>query len=297
MEKETRLESSNTIKSTSDWNLLTYSLIAVSCVLLLVLYVPVFRWWYQQWTVKDSYYSHGFLIPPISAFIIYLKRKELRKLEIKPSARGWLFIIPAGIIALLSLWGDARSVAGLMLPIILCGIVALLFGMEILRELLFPILFLFFMCVIPSFLIATMSFKIQILSTIGGTWLLKLFGFNAERAGVIIYLPYITVEVGAPCSGFRLLISLFAFSTLFAYIKEGPLWGKLVLILSTLPLSLVINSLRVAMIGMVGDLMGYEAMHTFHDYSGYIVLVFAFVFLSLLSRWVGCRKYSQMLYS
>lgn len=237
------------------------------------------------------------LYRPISAFIVYLKRKELKKYAIEPSAYGWLFLIPAGILALLSLWGDARSIAGLMLPIIICGGVALLCGMAILRELLFPILFLLFMCVIPSFLIAKMSFNIQVLSTIGGTWLLKLFGFNAERVGVLIYLPYITVEVGAPCSGFRLLISLFAFSTLFAYIKEGPLWGKLVLIGSTLPLSLVINSLRVAMIGMVGDLMGYEAMHAFHDYSGYIVLVLAFVFLSLLSRWVGCRKYSQILYS
>lgn len=276
---------------------LTYALMAISVAILIVLYIPTFRAWWYAWTVKDSYYSHGMLIPPISGFIIYLKRKDVRSLAVEPSPLGWLLLLPALGIAILASWSDTTSIVGLMLPLIIAGAVILLFGKAIFRQLLFPIAFLYFMCVIPSFLITVISFKIQMLSTKGGTLLLKLLGFSAEREGVLIYMPYITVKVGAPCSGFRLLISLLAFSTLYAYLKEGPVWGKLTLVASTLPLSLIINSLRIAMIGIVGNSLGSEAMHKFHDYSGYIVLVLAFLFLSLLSRWVGCRKFNQMLYS
>lgn len=296
--EELRVEPKDTSEATiSDLGWIVYTLIGISVAILIVLYIPTFRAWWYAWTVKDSYYSHGMLIPPISAFIVYLKRKELRSLPVKPSNLGWLLLAPALAIAILASWSDTTSIVGLMFPAIIAGAVILLFGTTIFRQLLFPIAFLYFMCVIPTFLITVISFKIQILSTKGGTFLLNLLGLGAEREGVLIYLPYITVRVGAPCSGFRLLISLFAFSTLYAYLKEGPVWGKLTLVASTFPLSLIINSLRIALIGIVGNSMGSDAMHKFHDYSGYIVLVLAFLFLSLLSRWVGCRKFNRMLYS
>jgi len=172
--------------------------------------------------------------------------------------------------------------------------VLVLFGRAMARQSGFPIAYLYFMCVLPTFLLTMLSFRIQMLSTKGGTMLLRLLGFDAYREGAMITLPNIEVLVGAPCSGFRLLISLFAFSVLFAYLKEGPLWGRLSLVAITLPLSLLVNSIRITFIAIVGEFMGSDAMLAFHDYSGYIVLVLAFVALSLFARLVGCRRFSSM---
>ncbi len=111
----------------------------------------------------------------------------------------------------------------------------------------------------------------------------------------MILLPNVEVMVGAPCSGFRLLISLFAFTVLYTYLLEGPWWGRTLLVVFTLPLSLLVNSIRITLIALVGEFMGSEAMHSFHDYSGYIVLILAFLVLVSFGRLVKCRKFNSML--
>lgn len=274
----------------------TYVPLAILVGLICWLFMPVFQWWYQMWNAEESYYSHGILVLPISLFIVWLKRSSVNRTAIRPSPIGYLVLVPTLMAVILASWADAPS-RGLAFPVVLASLVLILFGWRMTWELAFPIGYLYFMCVLPTFILTKASFGIQMLSTAGGTVLLKMIGLDAIRRGAMITLPNIDVLVGSPCSGFRLLISLFAFSALFAYLKEGPLWGRLTLVAFTLPLSVLLNALRIAMIAIVGEFMGSEAMHTFHDYSGYIVLVLAFVVLSYGARFVKCRKFNSMLIS
>jgi exosortase len=271
--------------------------VAIAAALFLWLYMRVFEYWYLEWMKKESYYSHAILVPFISGFIVWLKRKQILEAVLKPAAIGYLLILPCMVIFVFMTWAHGSSPQGLMFPAIIYGIVLVFFGKAMARQLRFPIGYLFFMCVLPGDVLTKLSFRIQMISTIGATGMLRLGGYDAVREGAAINLPNIEVMVGAPCSGFRMLISLFAFAFLLAYLKEGPRWGRISMILVTLPLSVLLNSMRITMIALVGEYLGSEAMRAFHDYSGYIVLALAFVLLSLFARLVKCQKFSSMLTS
>jgi len=255
----------------------------------------LFGFWWGKWMEKDSYYSHGVLVPLISAFTVYLDRRTLAQLPVSPGKLGLAILIPCGLLAIVARSANVLSILGLTLPIMLYGAVWFLMGPKVARRMLFPIGFLFFMCVLPGQILTQLSFKIQLLSTTGASLMLKLIGQQPNQTGAMITLPNAQVLVGQPCSGFRLLISLSAFAVFFAYMREGPRWGKVLLVLATAPLSLLVNSIRIFMIAMVGEYFGSEAMHAFHDYSGYLVLILAFVVLWQLSKVVQCRKFKAVL--
>lgn len=269
--------------------------IALCFGLVIWLYVPVFHNWYVTWMKKESYYSHGILVPFISIVIIWLKRKQLLDARVRPAAVGYWLIVPSLIMYMVMTWAGGTNLQGLAFPVLIAGLVLAVFGREIGRILRFPVAYLFFMCVLPGDVLTKLSFRIQIISTIGATLFLRLVGLDAAREGAAIHLPNVEVMVGTPCSGFRMLISLFAFAVLMAYLKEGPKWGRASLIAITLPLSVILNSLRVTMIAMVGEYFGTDTMHAFHDSSGYIVLALAFVGLSLFARLVKCQKFNSTL--
>ncbi len=274
------------------------AIVAVLAGLVAWLYLPSFKWWYNVWMAEESRYSHGILVPIIVAFIVWLKRKAIASTVIKPCAWGYAVVIPTLGLILFTTMANTVSVRGLLFPVLVGGLVLLLFGRAMLRELIFPILYLYFMCVLPGHILAPTEFRVQWISTTGATLILKSVGLDVVREAQRITLPNgVEAEVARACSGFRLLISLFAFSVLFAYLKDGPLWGRLTLVAVTLPLSLVANALRIALVCLVGQFWGADAMHSFHDYSGYLVLVLAFIILPQIARLVKCPDFNSMLWS
>lgn len=273
------------------------AILAVLAGVIAWLYLPTFRWWYDAWMAEESSYSHGILVPVIVGFIVWLKRKAIAVTPIRPCAWGYAILVPTLALIIFSAMASSASVRGLLFPILIGGVVLTLAGRAMLRELTFPILYMYFMCVLPGHLLAPASFRIQMLSTSGAVLILKAIGLDIVRAGQVITMPNgVEAQVAEACSGFRLLISLFAFSVLFAYLKEGPLWGRLTLVAITLPLSIVINSIRISLVCIAG-LRGPETMHAFHDYSGYLVLILAFIILPQIARLVKCRDFNSMLWS
>jgi exosortase len=272
----------------------------ISIAALIFIYHDIILWWWVAWWMDESYYSHGVLIPIISGFIIWFNWSRIRKIVIEPTAWGLAILLPAILVEFITYRSTIPSIAGMTLPIALIGISMFLIGKQGTKELLFPFIFLYFMCVPPTQILAKISFQIQLLSTIIATKCINLLGwildFEATRYGTQInIMPSNTkVIVGAPCSGFRMLIALLAFTTFFAYMKKGPLWGRLSLIILVFPLSLLANSIRVMLIALVGHYMGDDAMHTFHDWSGYIVLAITFAILILLAKVVKCRDFKSM---
>jgi exosortase/archaeosortase family protein len=97
------------------------------------------------------------------------------------------------------------------------------------------------------------------------------------------------LDVGVPCSGLKLLLALSAFSVFFVLIANLKWWANAFMLAFVLPLALFINGLRIALIGVVGDTMGSDAGHQFHDYSGYITLLLCFVIVFKLARILGWK--------
>lgn len=268
----------------------TFIPFAVCMVLVAWLYFPIFRWWYGNWTAKESYYAHGPLIPLISILILWLRSRELKQVSTNPDTRGYVFVVGVLALAVFGYWLGPESLIGLTFPLLISAMTFLFLGWAMAKELAFPTGFLYFMCVMPASIFVPLAFRIQVLSTIGATAVLRGLTFDVVRRGVIIVMPSITVQVASECSGFRLLIGTVAFAVLAAYLVNGPKWGKAVLLLATLPVTVILNTLRIALVCLVGEYFGENVMHTVHDYSGLVMVAVAFLILLRLARLVKCRE-------
>jgi exosortase/archaeosortase family protein len=98
--------------------------------------------------------------------------------------------------------------------------------------------------------------------------------------------------VDVPCSGFKLLLALLTFSAAFAFLVDGTKAKRLALFAFSVPLALLVNSVRIALIGVVGECVGAPAAHLFHDWSGLITLTLGFAALFGLAKGLGCRTFA-----
>jgi len=255
-------------------------------ILAMISYIPTFAWMVDRWSVKDTYYSHGFLVPFIIAFIVWLKRGELAKLKIQPANNmGWAFFITGiSIHALSALWRVYFS-SGFSLILVIIGLVLLFLGKTFLRKLLFPIFFLLFMIPLPLVAIANISFKLKIFASQISTAILNGLGVAAIRDGSVIKTMHSYLVVEDPCSGIRSLIALIALGALMAYFSNISRTRKAVLFVSAIPIAIAGNVIRIVGLSLVSEMYGAKwATGLFHDTMGILVFVFAFFSLLIIGK-------------
>jgi len=270
--------------------LLTWVAVIVGVV---VGYLPAFGFWWSRWFEKDSYYSHGPFVPIGSGVVIWFSRAALSRVNLKPSAWGFALAVPAAALGWLAWMGASASVMGFTFPLFLLGAVIATLGVEAARRLAFPILFLYFAAAPPEYVLTVSSFKLQMLSTKMAAASLRLLGLQAHSMGAFIDVNGFTVAVGAACSGFRLLVSMFAIAVFLAYVRRGPWWGKAALVAFVAPLSVGINSMRIMALSLVGRVWGESALRAAHDWTGYALLLVTAGALLLFARIVGCGNYKK----
>jgi exosortase len=234
-------------------------------------------------------FSHGFLVPLISLYFVYERRKKISALSPSGEWSG-LGLILIGTLLLIfgNLAGEFFTMRFSML-IVMGGIILFLLGKEFFKTLLFPLIFLIFMTPIPSILMDRITFPMQIFASKAAATCLYLSGIPALREGNVIQLANTALEVAEACSGIRSLISLFALSFVFAYFNQKVMWKRVALVLATFPIAIVANVARVAGTGILAYHYGDSiAEGFFHGFSGWILFVVAFVCLfgvgTLLSR-------------
>lgn len=271
-----------------------YWLAMLAGVLLLVTHWWAVRYWWDTWFVKNSYYSHGPLVPLIALVMIWANRKRLAQAKIQPSWLGLLLVVPAIPVFLFGRWTSSAALLSLTFFVFLFGGLLLFTGTRMTRLLLFPVLYLAFMVPLPSTLLDEATMKIQLQSTTVATHMLSVSGYDVTQKGSQIesYSLPEPLRVGVPCSGFKLLVSLITFTVFFVYMVSAPWWKKALLIAISFPLSLFINALRITMIGYAGIWVGTaDAMHKFHDWSGYLGLIICFVMLFGFAKLIKADKF------
>jgi exosortase A len=281
---------SNLKSLTSNRTTLLKSAIIVACLVLL--YFRVLQGLVSDWIHMPDF-SHGFLIPIVSFFFVYERRKELSALS-PSTAWGGIGLIVLGILFFLlgNLATEFFTMRFSML-VVLGGIVLFLLGKEFFKTLLFPIVFLIFMIPIPSVLMDKITFPMQLFASKVAAKSLYLIGIPALREGNIILLANTSLEVAEACSGIRSLISLLALSVVFAYFSQKTTLKRVLLILSTFPIAIIANAARVTGTGILAHHYGDKvAQGFFHGFSGWILFVVAFVCLFLLGTMLSRMKKS-----
>ena len=147
---------------------------------------------------------------------------------------------------------------------------------------------------LPGPVLNDATLRLQMISTGFAAKLLNWTTFTNVRQGNLIEMSDFTLFVDVPCSGFKTLLALFTFNAFLAAMLDGPVSRRLLLFALCAPLALVVNAVRIALIGIVGECMGADAARVFHDYSGLITLALGFGVLFAIAKVLGCRKFAGL---
>ena len=233
----------------------------------------------KNWN-RDDNFSHGFLIPLISAFMIWQKRGLLAQQNTNPSTWGIIIILAAMFMHITG--AISAEVFTMRTSLIVCitGTVVYLFGFRIFLIIGIPVIYLFFMIPIPKIIWNQISFPLQLMAAELASIMVQLLGIPILREGNLLHLSNTTLEVMDACSGLRSLTSLLALSGAFAYIIKLRMFSKWLLFLSAIPIAILVNILRLTVTAVLATYMGAEAAHGFlHDLSGILVFIVAFIIL------------------
>lgn len=264
----------------------------VALALAVILYGRTFAWWYYEWTLPGSFYAHAMFVPFFVCIMLWRNRDRLASVRWQPSWAGLTLIVPGVVLLLLARHSDVDTVQSLSFIFVLVGCSLLLLGTPKTGKLLFPLLFVMMMMpLIPDQLINGIAFPIQLKSAQLAVFLLNHLSLTSHQEGTQIIMEHYRMAVELPCSGFKTLLSLLTFAAAFAYLVEAPAWKRWLLFVTTAPLSLFINGLRIALIGVVGELVSTKMAQFFHDWSGLIVLILAFTFLFNFARMLKCERF------
>jgi exosortase A len=263
---------SNAVRTT-----LLKSGIIVAC--LVFLYFRVLQGLVSDWLHLPDF-SHGFLIPIVSLYFVYERRKELSTLNRSGHWAGFAVLFFGIILLLLGNLATEYFTMRFSILAVLGGIILFLLGREYFKTLLFPLVFLIFVIPIPSILMDRITFPMQLFASKVAARSLYLIGIPVLREGNIIQLANTSLEVAEACSGIRSLISLLALSVVFAYFSQNTTWKRILLVLSTFPIAIIANAARVTGTGILAHHYGDKvAQGFFHGFSGWILFVVAFVCL------------------
>lgn len=263
--------------------------------LLITLYYPAMAWLARSWVV-NPYYTHGFLVPPISVLLAWRQWHIVRK---TPPARGPTldrvsalgFILTTaslGAVVWAMRWQN-YVVVSFTLVAMLLGILLFLEGWARVRRWLFPLLFLCFMVPLPFIDLA--SPWMETFAADSATSLAQLFGIAASHQGGEITLPALTLVVGAPCSGLRSLVAMVTVSVGWVYVVEGRLAAKTAMVIVIIPLVMLSNVLRILVLLLVAVYFGETAALTYyHDWSSPILFLVSLGLLLVLGKVLGCSK-------
>lgn len=260
-------------------------------ILLMVLYAKILPDMVMDW-YKDENYSHGFLVPLIAGYFIYIRREELKDAPIIPWWPGLIVIVYALLQLLIGWLGTEYFTMRSSLIVLLAGIVLCFLGIAVFKIMVFPISYLFFMVPIPYIIYDSIAFPLKLFVTKVSVAALKVSGVTVLREGNIIMFPATTLEVADACSGIRSLLSMLALAVAYSFFLRITPLKRWFLILSAIPIAIFTNALRVIVTGFLAQHWGAKAAEGFfHEFAGLAVFAMAMVMLVSLGAFLGRGKH------
>jgi exosortase len=266
------------------------SLMYLPFAVLLGIYLPTLYDLVVDW-YQDSNYSHGFLVPIVSGYLLWQKRAELGKIARKTDSRGLIVVVLGLVFFVLGNGAAEYFTVRFSFVLTLFGLVYYLMGPEFIRKIWFELFFLLFMIPIPYVIYFSATFPMQLLASKITAGVLNFIGMGVVRQGNIIHIPGYSLEVAEACSGMRSLISLLALGALYAYLTQRRFAAKIILFLSTIPIAVVANVFRVFVTSLLAYTVTNEVtQEPLHTIMGLSVFVVAFVML-FIEGWILRRVF------
>ena len=247
----------------------------------------------RRWRVQEEY-SHGFLIPFISIWLLWSRRDALRASIGQPSWAGLALIAVAAAMHIVGVLSALFILSQLGFIVALIGIVLGFGGLPLLKVTFIPIIFLLFAIPVPYFIDAVLSFQLQLISSQLGAFLIRLLQIPVFLQGNVIDLGTYKLQVVEACSGLRYLYPLMSLGFLAAYLFQAPFWQRAFVFLSTIPITIFMNSFRIAVVGVMVDNFGPQDADGFlHMFEGWVIFIACSAILVaeiMVFAWFGPKK-------
>lgn len=243
------------------------------------------------WTT-DSSWSHGFIIPAFSLYFLNQRKKDILTIETKPNYLGLALLLLCIVIYPLNLvWFKVAYARQIIVLITVGAIVLFLGGWRLIKYTWLPITYLIFAIPLPDryYKMATMPMR-QIAADFSTAVLNFVPHLEATANGVVIDIVYNgkrlepALDVAEACSGMRLLMAFLALGVAMAYLHYRPAWQRGILLLSTVPIAIFCNMVRVTTTAFIYVLLDPKyAQGAYHDMLGMAMLPLAFGLYGLLA--------------
>jgi len=268
--------------------LVFWGAILVSLIILIYIYYDGLSYMVKFWNEREEY-GHGFIIPFITLFLIWQKSDQLEKLKYTGS---WLGVVLLSIGLLLFFIGELSSIYTIIQYaslIALFGAVFSLMGAQSFRIILVPLFILLFMIPLPNFLYNNLSSQLQLISSQIGVSVIRLFDISVFLEGNVIDLGVYKLQVVEACSGLNYLFPLMTLAFITAYFFTGAFWKKAIIFLSSIPITILMNSFRIGAIGVTVEYWGTEMAEGFlHDFEGWAVFM-SCIGILIAEMWILAR--------
>ncbi len=208
---------------------------------------------------RSDYYSHIVLIPLVTGYLIYSKKKELLGNPSPSYGMGGVLILLGLALYALGFYqatglnfNDQVASLAFSTVVFWTGGFILLYGWSAFRKNSFPFLFLIFMIPIPNILLSKIVYALQLASTEVSEALFFLIGVPYQREGFVFHLPGVSIEVAEVCSGIRSSLALFITSILAGHFFLDRFWKKAVLAVVVFPVTIFKNGVRIITLSLLG---------------------------------------------
>ena len=230
---------------------------------------------WNTWQRSDEY-SSGLLVPFLAVYILWSRRYELAQCRIRPSIWGLFAFVAAQAVRLFGLFFLYSSAENLSIALSIAALVLLLFGWQFLRKVSTVLLFLCLMLPWPNRVQAAVALPLQRWATSSAVFCLEVMGFEVIREGNIIHIGQASVAVAEACNGLRMVTAFFVISGLVALLVRRAWWEKLIVLVSSLPVALLCNTLRLTITALAFTVLSGEHWEKiFHDFGGYAMMPLA----------------------
>ncbi|RLC66413.1 MAG: hypothetical protein DRI52_12080 [Chloroflexi bacterium] len=269
----------------------TWIKIAILSGLMLFLQMPHLRWLVKKW-ISDPNWSHGFVIPLFSLYLLYSRRNALFAAKPRISVWGLVLMILClageilGIFPVRNYWVSQLFMVGMIF-----GLVWYLAGGQVMRVVWLPILFLIFAIPLPELLYSRIALPLQNFAARGAVAMLQLFKVSISSIASSLHIISRSgvernLTVAEACSGMRLLMAFLALGVAMAYLDYKPIWQRIILVIAAIPIAIFCNVIRVAITCWMYYIDEPELGQDFmHHFTGVLMLIPAFAMLWVLA-WI-----------
>jgi exosortase D (VPLPA-CTERM-specific) len=236
---------------------------------------------FHRWEIEEEY-NHGYFLPLVTLTFLWQLAPKLSRQPYQPT---WFALVVAGLALVMLVVGELSAIYLLIhysFILVLFALSLAMVGWAGTRLTFVPIAILVFAIPIPYFLEAAITGKLQLLSSKLGVELIRFCKIPVFREGNLIDLGVFKLEVIEACSGLTYLYPLLGFGAICAYLYHVETWKRVVIILSTIPIAILLNSFRIGMIGFLVKYFGSEQAEGFlHDFEGFAVFMVCVAILFL----------------